>query len=144
MQAAIGAAQLKKLPEFIRKRVEHFTFLKEGLQKVQDKILLPEAAPHTRPSWFGFPITVKEGLERNRITQFLEKNGIQTRLLFAGNLICHPCFDAMRETGEGYRVVGDLENTNRILRDTFWLGVYPGLSRPQLEKLLHTLEEALK
>ena len=144
MQAAIGAAQLKKLPEFIRKRVEHFTFLKEGLQKVQDKILLPEAAPHTRPSWFGFPITVKEGLERNRITQFLEKNGIQTRLLFAGNLICHPCFDAMRETGEGYRVVGDLENTNRILRDTFWLGVYPGLSRPQLEKILHTLEEALR
>ncbi len=144
MQAAIGVAQLEKLPGFIQKRRENFQFLKDNLKDFQDKVILPQATKHSNPSWFGFPITLKQGLDRKKVTQFLEEKGIQTRLLFAGNIMAHPCFDEMRKSGKGYRVVGNLPNTNRILHDTFWLGVYAGLHKKQLEKMLNVLKQALQ
>ncbi len=130
MQAAIGCAQLKKFPGFIEKRRHNFDLLKKLLIEngAEDKLILPEAAPDSIPSWFGFLMTCKEGVSRNELVRRLEETGIQTRMLFSGNLIKHPCFDDMRSTGEGYRVAGSLENTDRIMNDSFWIGVYPGMS----------------
>lgn len=133
MQAAIGCAQLKKLPEFTRLRREHFDFLREQLRSMEDEFILPEACENSAPSWFGFMLTCKEGTDRTQVVPYLESRGIQTRMLFAGNLTKHPCFDEMRRKKEGYRVIGDLKNTNRIMRDTFWIGVYPGMRPEMLE-----------
>lgn len=133
MQAAIGCAQLKKLPEFTRLRREHFDFLREQLRSMEDEFILPEACENSVPSWFGFMLTCKEGTDRTQVVPYLESRGIQTRMLFAGNLTKHPCFDEMRRKKEGYRVIGDLKNTNRIMRDTFWIGVYPGMRPEMLE-----------
>ena len=108
-----------------------------------DKLILPEAAPHSNPSWFGFLITCKEGTDRNAAVQYIESKGVQTRMLFAGNLIKHPCFDEMRASGTGYRVVGELENTERILRDTFWVGVYPGMNDEMIDFMAKTIREAI-
>ena len=143
LQAAIGCAQLEKLPEFSRLRREHFAFLKKELSGLQDCFLLPEAARYSDPSWFGFPLTCREGTDRNHIVSFLEKKNIQTRMLFAGNLTRHPCFDEMRRTKEGYRVAGSLENTDRIMNDTFWIGVYPGMTEEMLAFMAKTLKEAV-
>ena len=101
--------------------------------------ILPEACPESDPSWFGFMLTCKEGVERSAVVQNLEEHNIQTRMLFAGNLIKHPCFDEMRKSGEGYRVVGDLKNTDRIMRDTFWIGVYPGMTKAMLDEMVKCL-----
>ena len=95
------------------------------------------------PSWFGFLITCKEGTDRNAVVQYIESKGVQTRMLFAGNLIKHPCFDEMRASGKGYRVVGNLENTERILRDTFWVGVYPGMNDEMIDFMAKTIREAI-
>ena len=133
MQAAIGCAQIEKFPSFLEKRIENFNRLKAGLAGLEDKLILPVANENSKPSWFGFLITVKEGVSRNELVRFLEDNGIQTRMLFSGNLIKHPCFDEMRKTGEGYRVVGELVNTDRIMRDTFWVGVYPGMTDDMID-----------
>lgn len=133
MQAAIGCAQIEKFPSFVEKRIENFNRLKAGLSGLEDKLILPVANENSKPSWFGFLITVKEGVSRNELVRFLEDNGIQTRMLFSGNLIKHPCFDEMRKTGEGYRVVGELVNTDRIMRDTFWVGVYPGMTNDMID-----------
>ena len=133
MQAAIGCAQIEKFPSFVEKRIENFNRLKAGLAGLEDKLILPVANENSKPSWFGFLITVKEGVSRNELVRFLEDNGIQTRMLFSGNLIKHPCFDEMRRTGEGYRVVGELVNTDRIMRDTFWVGVYPGMTNDMID-----------
>ncbi len=141
LQAAIGCAQLEKLPSFIERRRRNFDRLKEKLSGLQDKLVLPEACEHSTPSWFGFLITCKEGIDRNKTVQLLEKNGIQTRMLFAGNLIKHPCFDEMRATGEGYRVVGDLTNTDRIMNDTFWVGVYPGMTDEMIDYMARKIRE---
>ena len=111
MQAAIGCAQLDKFPSFVERRRHNFARLKAALADCTDKLILPEAAPHSNPSWFGFLITCKEGTDRNAAVQYIESKGVQTRMLFAGNLIKHPCFDEMRASGTGYRVVGELENT---------------------------------
>jgi len=142
MQAAIGCAQLEKLPGFIESRKSNWKVLKEGLGDLSDKVILPEATRNSDPSWFGFLLTVKEnaGFSRENIVNYLEANGIQTRMLFAGNLIKHPCFDEMRKTGEGYRVVGSLENTDRIMRDTFWLGVYPGLTDAMINYMIDVIK----
>ena len=123
MQAAVGCAQLKKFPGFVERRRHNFEMLLSGLQEVQDKLILPESCPGSKPSWFGFLLTCREGVQRERVVRYLEEHGIQTRMLFAGNLIKHPCFDELRRTGEGYRVVGSLEYTDRIMKDTFWVGV---------------------
>lgn len=130
LQAAIGCAQLDKLPGFIEKRNHNWSILHSGLDDKADYFVLPEATANSIPSWFGFLIIVKEkaGFTRDEIVHYLEDSGIQTRMLFAGNLVRQPCFDEIRKIGHGYRVVGDLENTNRIMNRAFWLGVYPGIT----------------
>lgn len=143
MQAAIGCAQIKKFPKFVERRKHNFTRLKTALEEVQDKLILPVACENSDPSWFGFLITCKEGIERNEVVSYIEKHGIQTRMLFAGNLIKHPCFDQMRESGEGYRVIGELKNTDRIMRDTFWVGVYPGMTDEMIDYMAKIIKEAV-
>lgn len=142
MQAAIGCAQLEKLPGFIEARKKNWTLLRNGLTELEDKLILPEATENSDPSWFGFLLTVQEksGLTRDKIVNLLESNGVQTRMLFAGNLIKHPCFDEMRREGKGYRVAGSLANTDRIMNDTFWVGVYPGMTEEMLEYMVKTIK----
>lgn len=144
MQAAIGCAQLDKFPSFVEKRKENFKKLREGLKELGDKLILPEACQNASPSWFGFLITCKEGVNRNKIVQYLEEHNIQTRMLFAGNLLKHPCFDEMRKTESGYRVVGELVNTDRIMNDTFWIGVYPGMTLDRMDRMIGCLKKALE
>jgi CDP-6-deoxy-D-xylo-4-hexulose-3-dehydrase len=143
MQAAIGCAQLEKLPGFIEARKRNWKLLRDGLEGVEEKLILPEATENSDPSWFGFLLTVREGinLTRERIVNQLESKGIQTRMLFAGNLIKHPCFDEMRREGKGYRVVGTLENTDLITRDTFWVGVYPGMTEDMVGYMASAIKE---
>ena len=143
LQASIGCAQLDKFPLFVEKRKENFKRLWSGLADVQDKLILPVACKNSEPSWFGFLITCKEGVDRNRVVQHLEDKGIQTRMLFAGNLIMHPCFDEMRSIGKGYRVIGNLENTDNIMRDSFWVGVYPGMTVKMIDYMIKTIKEAI-
>ncbi|WP_370514335.1 lipopolysaccharide biosynthesis protein RfbH [Geobacter sp. FeAm09] len=144
MQAAIGCAQLVKLPDFIAARQKNWKLLRDGLAGLEDRFILPEATENSDPSWFGFLLTVrdgKNGLSRERIVNQLESKGIQTRMLFAGNLIKHPCFDEMRKERKGFRVVGTLATTDRIMRDTFWVGVYPGMTEEIVEHMLTTILE---
>ena len=143
LQAAIGCAQIEKFPSFVEKRRHNFERLHKALEGLEDRLILPEAAPNSRPSWFGFLITCKEGTDRTKVVQYVESRGVQTRLVFAGNLIKHPCFDEMRAEGKGYRVVGDLTNTDRIMRDTFWVGVYPGMNDEMIDYMAKTIREAL-
>lgn len=149
MQAAIGCAQLEKFPSFVERRRYNFDRLKSRLLEAKDsahildKLILPEACADSNPSWFGFMVTCKEGIERNKVVQYMEEHGIQTRMLFAGNLTKHPCFDEMRAAGEGYRIVGELTNTDRIMKDTFWIGVYPGMTDEMIDYMAWTLVEAL-
>ena len=131
MQAAVGCAQLRKFPSFVERRIHNFNYLKE-------------ACENSEPSWFGFLITCREGVDRNQLVQKIEEKGVQTRMLFAGNLIKHPCFDQMRATGKGYRVAGSLENTDRIMTDTFWIGVYPGMTDAMLDAMADAIKEALE
>lgn len=144
MQAAIGCAQLRKLPYFVEQRRKNFAFLYELVKDLQDAFILPEAAAHSEPSWFGFPLTCRAGVSRNDVVQHLENSGVQTRMLFAGNLLRHPCFDAIRGDKSAYRVVGDLANTDRILRDTFWIGVYPGMTEEKLRAMAEALHDAVR
>lgn len=144
MQAAIGCAQLEKFPEFVEKRRDHFDRLYQGLLDCEDRLILPEACENSVPSWFGFLITCREGVDRNKVVPYLENKGVQTRMLFAGNFIKHPCFDQMRESGEGYRVSGDLTNTDRIMKDTFWVGVYPGMTNEMLDYMIEVIREAVR
>lgn len=136
MQAAIGCEQLKKFPGFIERRRHNWQRLYDALVAggAEDKLILPEPAENSRPSWFGFLITVKpnSGLDRNAVTRAIEAHNIQTRLLFSGNLIKHPCFDQLCGT-DAYRVVGELTNTDRIMNDTFWVGVYPGMTDEMID-----------
>ena len=143
MQAAVGCAQLKKFPSFVERRRHNFDMLLSGLQEVQDKFILPEPCPGSAPSWFGFLITCRNGVQRECVVRYLEEHGIQTRMLFAGNLIKHPCFDEMRKMGKGYRVAGTLENTDRIMNDTFWVGVYPGMTDEKLSYVVKIIKEAV-
>ena len=143
MQAAIGCEQMKKFPSFVERRKHNWARLRAALEDVQDKLILPEPAPNSDPSWFGFLLTVREGVNREKVVRYIEEKGVQTRMLFSGNLIKHPCFDEMRKSGEGYRVVGTLENTDRIMRDTFWVGVYPGMTDEMIDYMAKTIQEAL-
>lgn len=142
MQAAVGCAQLHKFPGFVERRRHNFERLKAALAGTESKFILPEACPNAMPSWFGFLITCKEGIDRNRVVQYAEDKGIQTRMLFAGNLTKHPCFDEMRGAGEGYRIVGELDNTDRIMKDAFWVGVYPGMTDEMIDYMAKVLREA--
>ena len=143
MQAAVGCAQLDKFPSFVERRRYNFDRLKAALMDAEDKLILPEPAENSIPSWFGFLITCREGVDRNKLVQYVESKGVQTRMLFAGNLIKHPCFDEMRKNGEGFRVVGELTNTERILADTFWVGVYPGMTDEKIDYMAKVIKEGL-
>ncbi|MEG0769745.1 MAG: lipopolysaccharide biosynthesis protein RfbH [Ruthenibacterium sp.] len=139
LQAAIGCEQLKKFPAFIERRRHNWDRLHAALGNAADKLILPEPAPNSVPSWFGFLMTVKEGVDRESAVRYIESHGVQTRMLFSGNLIKHPCFDELRATGTGYRVIGNLENTDRIMRDTFWVGVYPGMTDEMIDFMAETI-----
>jgi CDP-6-deoxy-D-xylo-4-hexulose-3-dehydrase len=139
LQAAIGVAQLKKLPEFVKVRRQNFEFIHSALLDLQDKIILPQAAENSNPSWFGFPVLCCGGVRRDKIVAHLEKNGIQTRMLFAGNITRQPCMQ-----GVEFRVADELVNTDNVMNNLFWLGVYPGLDTPRLNKMVDTLREALR
>ena len=143
MQAAVGCAQLTKFPSFVQKRRQNFKRLYEALTSVEDKLILPVAADNSNPSWFGFCITCRDGVDREKVVPYIESKGVQTRMLFAGNLLKHPCFDEMRATGEGYRVVGNLDNTDKIMTSTFWVGVYPGMTDEMIDYMAKTIIEAV-
>ena len=144
MQAAIGCEQIKKLPGFIECRRQNWEKLHTELSVIEDRIILPEPASNSKPSWFGFMISLRPGcgLDRNRITQKIEKNNIQTRLLFSGNLIKHPCFNQIRNT-DAYRVVGGLENTDYIMNNSFWVGVYPGMTDNMINYMVSTIKNSI-
>ncbi len=144
MQAAVGCAQLKKLSGFTEKRIHNFNRLKEALACVQDKIILPEACANAAPSWFGFLMTCKTGVDKNKVVNYIEQHGVQTRMLFAGNLTKQPCFDEMRASKAGYRVIGDLSVTDRIMADTFWVGVYPGMTDRMIDDMAQIIIDAIK
>lgn len=143
LQAAIGCAQLKKFPGFVERRRENYERLRKGLQACEDKLILPQPCKNSKPSWFGFPITCRGGIERKRVVPYIEGKGIQTRMLFAGNFIKHPCFDQMRKSGTGYRIAGDLKNTDVIMDHTFWIGVYPGMTDDMLDYMAMIIREAV-
>ena len=141
MQAAIGCAQLQKLAGFIARRRANFDWLTQALQPYADRLLLPQAIEHAEPSWFGFAITVRKnaGFTRAELVRFLETNQIETRSLFAGNLLRHPAF-----AGVPHRVVGGLDNTDTVMHDTFFVGVYPGLDQPRLEHMAATFARFMR
>jgi len=141
MQAAIGVAQLEKLPKFIKKRRENFQKLYDGLKDIEEFILM-KPQPNSEPSWFGFLITLKDGLKfsRNDLVKYLENNNIQTRNLFAGNMLRHPMFESLKE-GIDYKVVGSLKNTDKIMNDSFWVGVYPGMNDEAIDYMIKKIKE---
>lgn len=143
MQAAVGCAQLEKFPSFVERRRHNFNRLKAALSDLQDKLILPEPCANSNPSWFGFLITCKENVDKNSVVQYIESKGVQTRMLFAGNIVKQPCFDEMRKENTGYRVVGDLANTDRIMKDTFWVGVYPGMTDEKIDYMAKIIREAV-
>ena len=145
MQAAIGVEQLKKFPSFIERRKENWAFLREQLSSLTDDLILPEPAENADPSWFGFLISVKKdsSVKRNALTAYLEERNIQTRLLFSGHLIKHPCFNQIRNT-DAYRVVSDLTETDYIMEHTFWIGVYPGMTKEMLSYMAEQISAGVK
>ena len=145
MQAAVGIAQLEKLPGFIKKRKHNWSRLHEQLSNLKDKIILPEPVENSDPSWFGFLISLRpeSGLNRNDVINYIESHNIQTRLLFSGNIIKQPCFDEIRGTS-AYRVVGDLKQTDFIMSNTFWVGVYPGMTDEMIDYMAQIIREAVE
>lgn len=145
MQAAIGAAQLKKLPGFVKSRRENWKYLWEQLSDLKDFFVLPEITSNSVPSWFGFMLLVKEeaGKGRDEIIAYLEKYGIQTRALFAGNITRHPCFETLEE-GKDYRISGGLEKTDEVMNQGFWVGVYPGMTKEMLDEMVRRIHESIK
>jgi CDP-6-deoxy-D-xylo-4-hexulose-3-dehydrase len=142
MQAAVGLAQLEKFSNFVQKRKENFNTLYNGLKDLERYFILPRPTPDSDPSWFGFLLTVQEsaGFTRNDLVEYLEKNNIQTRNLFSGNISRHPCFDGLQE-GVDYRIVGELRNTDKIMNDSFWVGVYPGMSKEALNFMIRKMRD---
>lgn len=143
LQASIGCAQLSKLPSFVERRKHNYLRLRAGLHSLEDRLILPEPCPNSDPSWFGFLITCREGTDRTALVRHVEQSGVQTRMLFAGNLTRHPCFDGMRREKKGYRIAGGLENTDRVMRDTFWVGLYPGMTDSMVDYIAETIRGGL-
>ena len=143
LQAAIGCAQLDKLERFTAARKANWCKLYDGLKELEKYFILPRAVECSDPSWFGFLLAVRDGASftRNDIVQYLEKNNIQTRMLFAGNLLRHPCFNQMREENQGFRTIGELKNTDKIMNDAFWVGVYPGLTDQAINFIIAAIKE---
>ena len=144
LQAAIGCEQLKKFPGFIERRKHNWERLKKALSPLSEKLILPEPAENSDPSWFGFLISTKpgSGLKRNDITKYIEEHNVQTRLLFSGNLLRHPCFNQIRGT-DAYRVVGKLKQTDYVMENTFWVGVYPGMTDEMIDYMAKVITEAV-
>ena len=140
MQAAVGVSQLKKLPAFIEARKRNFSYLRAGLKDLEEFLILPEATPNSDPSWFGFPLFVKESapFSRNALVEFLHSRKIATRHLFAGNLVRQPAY-----AGLNCRVIGDLRTSDRIMNQAFWIGVYPGLTPPTLDYVLESMSQVV-
>ena len=145
MQAAVGCAQLDKLDQIVAARRANYQMLYDGLKDVPG-LILPVSEANSNPSWFGFLIAVKKdaGFTRNELTGYLEQNKIQTRNLFAGNLTKHPCFDEMRQTGEGYRIVGELKNTDFVMTNGFWIGVFPGMTKEMNQWMIKCISDFCK
>lgn len=145
MQAAIGCEQLKKFPGFIERRRHNWGRLHAALEPLSDRLILPEPIENSEPSWFGFLISVRpeSGLDRNRVTRYIEEHNVQTRLLFSGNLIKHPCFDQIRDTA-AYRVAGDLTVTDFIMNNSFWIGVYPGMTDDMIDYMAKVITNAIE
>ena len=143
LQAAIGCAQIEKFPSFVERRIANYDHLTASLKDLEaaGKLILPVACDNSKPSWFGYLMTCIGGVSRNELVRHLEDNGVQTRMLFSGNLVKHPCFDEMRAFGTGYRVVGSLENTDRVMNDSFWIGVYPGMTDEMLDYMSEKIHE---
>jgi CDP-6-deoxy-D-xylo-4-hexulose-3-dehydrase len=143
MQAAIGCAQMEKLKGFIEMRRRNWDILYSELETVRDVLILPEPEENSIPSWFGFIITVKEeaAFTRNELAVYLESRNIQTRNLFAGNILKQPCFDSMRNSGYGFRVSGTLDNTDRVMNSSLWLGVYPGLNEEMIRYMAKCIRD---
>ena len=141
MQAAVGLAQLEKIENFIQKRIQNYNKLYEGLKDLKC-FIINKAQKNSVPSWFGFLMTLTDDAKftRNEIVEFLEQNKIQTRNLFAGNMLRHPAFESLK-IDKDYRVVGDLKNTDKIMNDSFWVGVYPGMSEKSIEFIIKTIKE---
>lgn len=144
LQAAVGVEQFKKFPSFIERRKYNWTRLHKALADIQDRIILPLPAENSDPSWFGFLISVRPetGMKRNDVTRFIEDHNIQTRLLFSGNIISQSCFDEIRST-DAYRVVGDLSNSDFVVSNTFWVGVYPGMTDSMIDYMAQIIKEAV-
>lgn len=145
MQAAIGCAQLKKLPSFVEKRRYNWDYMRDALKDLEDVLILPEKEENSNPSWFGFIMSVKESCKKTRdeIVDYIEKNNIQTRNLFAGNIVRHPCFTSL-ENGKDYRIAGGLEKTDFVMKNSFWIGVYPGMTKAMLDKMVTVIKESVK
>ena len=145
MQAAIGVAQLDKLESFVEKRRKNFDILYKLLEDagMEEYFILPKATPDTKPSWFAFILTVKDGIDREKVVRYIESKNVQTRMLFAGNIIKQPCFDDMRNDNSKYRVIGDLKNTDKIMNNTFLVGVYPGLDEDRIKYMAKVIIEAV-
>lgn len=144
LQAAVGVEQLKKFPYFIERRKHNWARLHAALEDLQDKIILPEPAENSDPSWFGFVISVRPetGLNRNDVTKYIESKNVQTRLLFSGNIIKQPCFNEIRGT-DAYRVIGNLENSDFVVNNTFWVGVYPGMTDTMIDYMAQVIVDAV-
>lgn len=146
LQAAIGCAQLDKLEGFIQARIKNWNYIKKELEELDDVLVLPESNEKSQPSWFGFLIGVKEGIsfDRDEIVKYLEECNVQTRMLFAGNLIMHPCFDKMRKEQKGYRQIGSLSNTNYAMKHSFWIGVYPGMTKEMMDYMIKCIKNFVR
>lgn len=144
LQASIGCEQLKKFPSFVERRKHNWALLRSLLSAASDKLILPEPCENSDPSWFGFLVTLKDDCTKSReeVVRYIENHNVQTRMLFSGNLIKHPCFDDIRGT-DAYRVSGNLDNTDKIMNRTFWVGVYPGMSDEMIEYMAKTIIEAM-
>ena len=144
LQAAIGAAQLKKLPGFVERRRENWNYLRTQIDDLKECFILPEITPDSCPSWFGFMLMVREnvGKSRDEIIAYLERYGIQTRALFAGNITRHPCFETLEE-GKDYRIFGSLDKTDEVMARGFWVGVYPGMTKEMLDEMILRLRESI-
>ena len=145
MQAAIGVAQLKKLPDFVAKRQANWDYLRNGLNDLQDVLVLPEKGENAKPCWFGFIVSVKENCAktRNEVVAYLEEHNIQTRNLFAGNILRHPCFEGLTE-GVDYKVASELTKTDYAMYNSFWVGFYPGMTQKMLDEMILRIHEAVK
>lgn len=144
MQAAVGCEQLNKLPDFVERRRHNWERLYGKLLEIKDKVILPERERNSNPSWFGFLISIRPeaGCNRKDVVYFLEERNIQTRLLFSGNIIKHPCFDTIRNT-DAYRIIGNLDNTDYVMNNSFWVGVYPGMTDEMIDYMAESIIEAV-